>query len=167
MVSRDANPQDAPALVALFQQVFHETFGHLYRTADIEAFLAKHGEAQWSEQLADPEISIRLVEDGGACAGYSKVGPLRLPAQPSGPAIELRQLYVAKAWHGTSVGRDLMDWTIAEARRRGAAELYLSVFTENPRARRFYERYGFEEVGPYKFMVGDQADDDIILRLHL
>jgi hypothetical protein len=38
---------------------------------------------------------------------------------------------------------------------------------ENPRARRFYARHGFEEVAPYHFMVGDQADEDILCRARL
>ena len=37
-----------------------------------------------------------------------------------------------------------MDWALDEARRRGARQLYLSVFIDNHRARRFYERYGFD-----------------------
>ena len=44
-----------------------------------------------------------------------------------------------------------MDWAFDEARRRGAEELYLTVFIENHRARRFYDRYGFEAVGPLRF----------------
>jgi RimJ/RimL family protein N-acetyltransferase len=41
------------------------------------------------------------------------------------------------------------------------------VYTDNPRARRVYERFGFELVGPYAFMVGNQADEDIIMRKRL
>ncbi len=41
------------------------------------------------------------------------------------------------------------------------------MFTDNVRARRFYERYGFEAVGRYNFMVGTHADEDIIMRLKL
>ena len=57
--------------------------------------------------------------------------------------------------------------TVAEARARGFDELYLTVWIENHRARRFYERNGVVEVGRYAFVVGDQVDDDRILRLTL
>jgi ribosomal protein S18 acetylase RimI-like enzyme len=57
-----------------------------------------------------------------------------------------------------------MQWVLKEAARRGAQELVLSVFVDNHRARRFYERYGFEAVGRYDFMVGTHADEDLILR---
>jgi RimJ/RimL family protein N-acetyltransferase len=60
-----------------------------------------------------------------------------------------------------------MDWVLAEARRQGAEQLYLSVFTDNIRAQRFYARYGFEPVGTYAFMVGTHADEDIIMRARL
>src|SRR3546814_18027384 len=60
-----------------------------------------------------------------------------------------------------------MDWAIDRARRRRADYLYLSVFTENERARRFYEKYGFETEGTYAFMVGNHADEDIVMRLTL
>ena len=57
-----------------------------------------------------------------------------------------------------------MDWALEEAARRGAEEMYLTVYVDNLRARRFYDRYGFESVGRYDFMVGKQADEDIIMR---
>jgi ribosomal protein S18 acetylase RimI-like enzyme len=69
-----------------------------------------------------------------------------------------------KKAHGTGVAQRLMEWLLEEATRRGAQELVLSVYVDNHRARRFYERYGFEAVGKYDFMVGSQADEDLILR---
>jgi GNAT superfamily N-acetyltransferase len=93
-----------------------------------------------------------------------KLGPMKLPIEADRPALLLDQLYVLSAHHGSGIARALMDWTIDEARRRGAEELYLTVFTENHRARGFYDRYGFEPVGRYDFMVGSHADEDIIMR---
>jgi ribosomal protein S18 acetylase RimI-like enzyme len=60
-----------------------------------------------------------------------------------------------------------MDWVLGEARARRAPELYLSVYIDNHRARRFYDRYGFEPVGRYDFMVGNHADEDILMRLRV
>ena len=164
---RMAEPDDAERLVALFHDCFRDTFGHLYKPEDLALFLDGHTPGHWREQLESDDFAVRLVEDGDVLAGFIKLGPLRLPVEPVGKAVELRQLYLLKPWHGSGAAAALMDWVMAEARRRGADELYLSVFTQNHRARRFYARYGFEVVGPYAFMVGNQADEDIIMQLAL
>ena len=57
-----------------------------------------------------------------------------------------------------------MQRALAAAEERGARHMQLSVYVDNHRARRFYERYGFEPVGRYDFMVGSHADDDLVLR---
>ena len=164
---RMAEPDDAERLIALFHDCFRDTFGHMYEPRDLAMFLDGHTPEHWRDQLESADFAVRLVEDGDVLAGFIKLGPLRLPVEPRGKAVELRQLYVLGPWQGSGAARELMDWLMAEARRRGAAELYLSVFTGNHRARRFYARYGFEDVGPYAFMVGNQADEDIIMRLAL
>jgi len=164
---RDAVLDDAPAIGDLFRRGFIDTFGHLYDPADLAAFFAKFSGAAWRAELADPDFAFRLAEDEGDLAGFAKISSVTLPVEPEGPAAELRQLYVLQRWQGGGIAQALMEWVLAEARRRGAGELYLSVFTENHRARSFYARYGFEAVGPYAFMVGNQADEDIIMRLKL
>jgi ribosomal protein S18 acetylase RimI-like enzyme len=60
-----------------------------------------------------------------------------------------------------------MDWAIATAREQGAQDLYLSVFIENERAKRFYVRLGFERIGTYAFPVGHHVDEDDLMRLAL
>ena len=164
---RDAVPEDAGTLTHLFARIFDDTFGHLYDPADYDAFMEDHSVSNWHERLEDEEFAVHIAEDDERAVGYSKLGSFMLPVATQKPAVTLHQLYVSKEYHGQGIADRLMDWTIVEARRRGAEELYLTVFTENMRARRFYERYGFEEVGPYKFMVGNQADEDIIMRLAL
>jgi GNAT superfamily N-acetyltransferase len=164
---RNGLPSDAAALGALFDTSFTDTFGHLYAAEDLAQFLSGFSVGAWARELADPAFAFRVAEADGALAGYAKLGTVSLPVTPAGPAVELRQLYLGKAWHGAGVAQALMDWVLAEARGRGATELYLSVFTGNHRARRFYARYGFEEVGAYVFMVGNHADDDIIMKVGL
>jgi len=164
---RDARPEDAAALAELGRRTFTETFGHLYTPENLAAFLVNHVEERWAEELASPEFSVRVAEAEDELVAYAKIGPPTLPFEPRGPSTELRQFYILKPWHGTGMAEELMEWAIAEARRRGAEDLYLSVFVDNHRARRFYDRYGFEFVGLYAFMVGTHADEDHVLRLRL
>lgn len=164
---RDAGPGDAERLTALFADCFTATFGHLYDPTDLAAFLAVADEAAWRRELADAAYRVRLAETDGAAIGYAKLGPPKLPFTPRGPSAELRQLYVRDRWHGQGVAPVLMRWAIAAARLAGAADLYLSVFVDNARAKRFYARYGFERVGTYAFMVGRHADEDDLMQLAL
>jgi diamine N-acetyltransferase len=164
---RDAGPEDAATLAAIGRDSFTETFGHLYTPENLAAFLTNHSEESWGAELADPRFAVRIGEVGGQAAAYAKLAPPALPFKTEGPAIELRQFYVLKPWHGAGLAAELMEWVQAEARARGAREVQLSVFTDNVRARRFYERFGFEYVGRYPFMVGTHADEDLIMRLKL
>jgi GNAT superfamily N-acetyltransferase len=163
---RDAGPDDAALIAPLARETFSETFGHLYKPDDLAAFLDGHTVQAYLDEIQG-DFALRLAFDGGAPAGFAKVGPPSLPFDPIGPSAELRQLYVLRPWHGSGIAQALMNWAIGEARRRGAEHLYLSVFTDNHRARRFYARYGFVEVGPYAFKVGNHVDEDIVMHLDL
>ncbi|HLO21055.1 MAG TPA: GNAT family N-acetyltransferase [Sphingomicrobium sp.] len=164
---RDARISDGAKLDRLFDTIFCDTFAHLYRPQDLETFLSSFGVADWEAELESPAYAFRIAEAGGVPVGYLKLGPFKLPIEPGGPALLLDQLYILKEHHGTGIAHALMDWAIDEARRRGAGELYLTVYIDNRRARRFYDRYGFEDVGRYAFMVGEQADEDVIMRKRL
>jgi len=165
---RDASTADAVALDRIFDTSFCDTFAHIYRREDLELFLLTFGIGDWEAQLVDPAFAFCIAEVDGEPVGYVKLGPLlKLPVDPDGPAILLDQLYIIKEHHGAGIAQDLMDWALGEANKRGAEEMYLTVFVDNHRARRFYDRYGFEAVGRYDFMVGNHADEDIIMRKRL
>jgi ribosomal protein S18 acetylase RimI-like enzyme len=164
MKHRDATAADLPAIDRLFRQTFCDTFAHLYRAEDLAAFLGEFTPEAWAEEFNDPGYRFRVAESDGEVVGYVKLGPSALPIETDKRAIELRQIYVDKAHHGSGIAAALTDWAIEEGRRQGFEELYLTVYVENQRARRFYDRYGFEAVGRYDFMVGNQADEDFIMR---
>ena len=165
---RDAVPGEGAVLGGIARATFIETFAPLYSLANLEGFLATTSDAAYAAELADPAVEVRFACVGGSPIGFCKVGPLKLPAPDAAAgAVELRQLYVFKPWQGAGIAAVLTLWAIERARARGAPELWLSVFTDNPRARKFYARHGFEEVAPYAFMVGDQADEDILCRVRL
>ena len=164
---RTATVRDAESLSALGTATFIDTFGHLYQPGDLAIFLENHSPGTWMRELADTAFAIRVAEIDGRLVGYAKLGPPHLPFEPRGEAAELRQLYVVEEMKGQGIAHALIEWVIERARERRADHLYLSVFTDNHRARRFYEKFGFEPEGTYAFMVGTHADEDIVMRLAL
>ena len=165
--TRDACEGDLLAIDRIYRTSFVDTFGELYAADDLATFLAQFTPQAWRSEFDDPRYAFRIAERDGQPVGFAKLGPLKLPVEAQGEAAELHQFYLLRDAHGSGLAAQLMEWTIETARRRRARELFLSVFTENHRARRFYRRYGLEDVGPYHFMVGNQADEDIIMRLAL
>lgn len=165
---RDATPADGAVLGGIARATFIDTFGTLYKLEDLATFLAQGSDAAYAAELADPDIEVRFAETGGTPIGFCKVSSLKLPAPDPAPgAMELRQLYIYKPWQGLGIADVLTRWAMERARARGAPEIWLSVFTDNAKARRFYARHGFAEICPYHFMVGDQADEDILCRATL
>ncbi|KAB7648028.1 GNAT family N-acetyltransferase [Polymorphobacter fuscus] len=165
---RDGMPGDGAVLGGIARATFIETFGALYALEDLAAFLAQGSDAAYEAELADPDIAVRFALAAGIPVGFCKIGGLQLPAPTDDTgAIEVRQLYIFKPWQGVGIADVLTRWAIDTARGRGARQLWLSVFTGNPRARRFYARHDFVEVTPYRFMVGNQADEDILCRRDL
>ncbi|WP_343526553.1 GNAT family N-acetyltransferase [Sphingomonas sp.] len=168
IVYRDAVAGDGGALAAMARAAFTDTFGHLYPAADLDAFLAEaFGPEGLPSQIGHPDFTIRLATKGDAIIGFAKIGPVGFPGEWPEDAVELYQLYVASSHLGAGVGPALMDWTIATARARGARTLILSVYVDNHRAKAFYARYGFVDIGRYDFPVGDTIDEDRLMSLSL
>lgn len=167
MIYRDASAADLPAIDRLFRESFVATFGHLYRAEDLADFLAMFTPQTWAGEFSEGGLTFRLAEDADGLAGFAKISNLTLPAQTSARTTELRQLYLYERAKGSGAAQALMDWAVASARARGSEELWLSVYVDNHRAKRFYARNGFEDQGPYSFMVGTHADEDRLMRLAL
>lgn len=167
---RDAVTADGPQLAQMARRCFTETFGTLYRQSDLADFLDRaFGADGLPSQIDDPAFTIRLALDGDRIVGFAKLGPnaLPFPQAEDANAVELYQLYVLGDQHGAGVGPALLEWAIDQARAQRADTLALSVYVDNHRAKRFYARYGFVDVGRYDFPVGETIDHDRLMVLAL
>ncbi|MGL6043989.1 MAG: GNAT family N-acetyltransferase [Sandaracinobacteroides sp.] len=164
---RRATAADAPAVRALFCASFTATFGHLYPPDELAEWLEGCPEQRFKEECTEPDFAVMLGEQGGRLMGYCTLGTQDLEFPLAQPSWVLRQLYLDAPAKGSGLADALLEWAIAETRARGLANVYLTVWVGNRRARRFYERHGFREVGSYKFKVGSTIDDDRILHLSL
>ena len=164
-VVRQAIADDADLLAELGARTFCETFAAHNSAEDIAVYLASaFGPALQAIELADPASLFLIAEVDGIAAGYAKLKPGDPPPgvtdeQP----VELVRLYVAQEWLGRSVGAALMQACIDEARQKGYHTVWLGVWEHNDRARAFYRKWKFREVGTHIFQLGGDAQTDILM----
>lgn len=156
---------DAAALAELAARTFRETFAADNRPQDIALHTAQaYGRPQQQRELIDREIVTLLVEVDGHLAGYAQLRSGAPPPCVTGEEpVELWRFYIAQPWHGRGVAQALMRRVESEAHRRGGRTLWLGVWERNARAKAFYHRNGFMDVGSHVFMVGTDAQTDRIL----
>jgi len=159
----------AAPLSELGAATFTESFGHLYAEADLNYFIQKnHSVAAYRDVISDPGHYVWIAELGNDLLGYLVLAPDDLPSDPPViNSVELVRLYVRTAHHGQGIGQNLMDAAVPIAREVGFENMVLSVWSENYDGHRFYKRNGFEKIGEYQFPVGNQLDDEWIMRKRL
>ncbi|MDV3467832.1 GNAT family N-acetyltransferase [Stenotrophomonas sp. C3(2023)] len=163
---RRATVEDAPTLSALAARTFTETFGHLYRSEDLQHFLQTSYDVQRQRViLQHPDYAVWLLELDGVAIGHAAAGPCGLPhPQAQASDGELKRLYLVKAQQSCGWGSRLLETALAWLERDGPRTLWLGVWSANFGAQRFYARYGFEKVGEYLFPVGESKDLEFIMR---
>ena len=136
MILRPATLADAPTLADLGRSSFCAAFAHLYRSEDLNAFLAQaYAVDTIAREIADPGVTYCLTEDapGSGLTGYCK---LRYPSDytaysDAADPIALCQLYTDAARTGEGIGAALMDWALDLAQQQGHDAVQLSVWSEN------------------------------------
>lgn len=154
-------------LATFARDSYVHTFGHLYAQTDLDTFLDRAYDPDGlAKEAAQPGYAYRIAHDAQGIAGYIKIGPLGLPVDPDLVAgrrvFELKQLYLRPDHFGSGLAQQLMRWAWSAYAQRGVERLFLSVYSDNPRAQRFYARYGFKRCGRYHFMVGNHADEEYL-----
>jgi ribosomal protein S18 acetylase RimI-like enzyme len=90
------------------------------------------------------EVSdVIVAETRTGVVGYAHV-VRHMSIKANAHVLHLNSLAVAPSARGLGLGDQLVEATIAEARRRGARKSGLRVLSNNPRAIHIYEKHGFE-----------------------
>jgi ribosomal protein S18 acetylase RimI-like enzyme len=162
---RPAALSDAEVLAELARRTFHDTFALTNDPTDMALHLSRaFGIDQQTRELTDRDIAPLLVEDGGEAIAYAQLRAGHVPeCVTDTKAIELWRFYVSREWHGRGVAQPLMDRVRTAARERGAKTLWLGVWERNDRARAFYEKCGFANVGEHIFLFGTDPQTDMVM----
>ncbi|GHA69514.1 GNAT family N-acetyltransferase [Pontibacter akesuensis] len=166
---RAGTAADAALLADLGWRTFEETFSESNDPADMAAFkYTMYSPALQAAELADPETEFVLVEASGEAIAYMKLYKGEAPMEIKGnKPLQVSRLYIAAAWLGRGLGDQLMQKALAKAATEGFDVVWLTVWEHNERAKRFYHKYGFREMGELEFILGQDVQRDLYMQLEV
>lgn len=160
---------DLEVLQEICRTTFSETFAAVNTAENMARYLSEvFSTDKLTSEILNPESEFYLAWRGLKPVGYLKVnsGAAQTELQDSN-SQEIERIYVLRAFHGEKVGPLLMEKALHLARERKAAYVWLGVWENNHRALHFYRKNGFTEFGKHTFILGNDGQTDILMKLQL
>jgi ribosomal protein S18 acetylase RimI-like enzyme len=166
---RLATSEDTSLLADLGARAFAVAFEKDNTPEDMAVYLeANFSHEKIADELADANSTFFIAEVEQQACGYAKLREGELPESVSNSnTIELERLYTLPEYFGKGVGEKLMRACFAEAKQSGFEAVWLGVWEHNLRARAFYRKLGFREVGDKIFQLGSDAQTDKVMECDL
>jgi GNAT superfamily N-acetyltransferase len=166
---RKASAGDAGTLARLSYQTFVETFADKNSEENMKEYLSKNcTEEVITDELKDPKSTFFIAEWGGEPVGFAKLRRNEMPdATKNTRALEIQRLYVTKQMIGKKVGKVLMETCMESAQHYNCNVIWLGVWEHNHPAIAFYKHFGFETFGSHVFVVGQDAQTDLLMKKNI
>ncbi|MBL7692040.1 MAG: GNAT family N-acetyltransferase [Flavipsychrobacter sp.] len=160
---------EAVALQTISRHTFKEAFAGDNDAQNMEQYLTENLSIErLTFELHAPCSEFYFAEVAGTSIGYLKVNYGTCQTEPQGEnSLEVERIYITKEHHGKGVAQSLFQKAIDIATSRNARNIWLGVWEHNHRALAFYRKYGFVEFGRHVFMLGTDAQTDIMMRWEL
>lgn len=155
------------------QEIGRTTFLHTFSTTDSEENMKIYLQSAFSTEkltaeLQNPQSEFYFATLDEHVIGYLKinVGNAQTEIQHQN-ALEIERIYVMGEFHGKKVGQLLFEKALALAKQKKVDFIWLGVWEENHRALQFYTKNGFTAFDSHIFLMGDEEQTDIMMKLKL
>jgi ribosomal protein S18 acetylase RimI-like enzyme len=157
-------------LSKLGSETFSETFAQHNNPADFNEYLQKSfNPVQIEKEIREPGSLFILAKVDEEIAGYARLRESDELEQtfPEKRTIELQRIYSHSSFMGKGVGKALLLHCLDVAKERGCDILWLGVWEHNHNAIQFYKHFGFKAFDSHVFMLGSEAQTDILMKKNL
>ncbi|HYE76157.1 MAG TPA: GNAT family N-acetyltransferase [Blastocatellia bacterium] len=163
IIIRCATVDDAMRLTELAARTFWDTFAVYNKAEDMQAYMSSaFTVTQIASEIADRLAKFFVAEINGELTGYAKLFAGEVPECITGTRpIELARLYVSQNYLGRGLGQKLLQACFDDAIKSGCQTMFLGVWEHNERAKAFYRKHGFREVGSHPFILGEDHQTDL------
>ena len=163
---RQAKLPDAALIADLSRSTFFDTFSPFNTEENMKLFMdTQFTRGQLMAELLLPLNHFFIAYVDNEVAGYVRLRENNNPPELAGEeTLEVARLYAVKEQIGKGVGEALMQLSIDLAMQLNKQTLWLGVWTENARAIKFYHRWGFVKFADHVFMLGNDAQQDWLMK---
>jgi ribosomal protein S18 acetylase RimI-like enzyme len=162
-----------PSEIIDLQKISKETFVEAFSNENSEENMQKYLEEnlsiqQLTNELLNSESSFYFARINEKIIGYLKINFGKAQTDfKEDDSIEIERVYVSEEFQGKNVGQNLLNKAIEICIEKNAQSLWLGVWERNYKAIRFYQKNGFVEFGKHPFILGDDIQTDILMKLKL
>ena len=169
MKIRKINIDDLEALRNLSIQTFKETFEEVNTEEDMQKYLDENLSIEkLKTELENLNSEFYFAENNGEILGYLKLNFKDAQTEKvEENHFEIERIYVLKAFLGQKIGQILFDKAIEIGREKNLEYVWLGVWEENHRAIRFYGKNGFEIFGKHDFVLGEDVQTDLLMKMKI
>jgi ribosomal protein S18 acetylase RimI-like enzyme len=116
-------------------------------------------------QVNEPGNIFLLAYQQNELTGYVRLLESHNPPELGEiDGIEISRIYVDNKITSKGIGSELMQKCFDVAQEKYKKVIWLGVWEHNARAIAFYKKWGFEIFGDHIFMLGDDAQTDILMK---
>ena len=160
---------DVDNLALISYKTFHESFAKYNTEEDMRLYMDEHINPQkLASEISNPESEFYLAEKDHQVIGYLKInfGTAQNDLNDK-HSLEIERIYISNEFYGKGYGQLLFDKAIAVAKSHNLDYIWLGVWENNTKAIHFYIRNGMVKFGQHPFMLGNDRQTDILMKLDL
>jgi ribosomal protein S18 acetylase RimI-like enzyme len=153
------------------QEISRQTFVETFAAVNTEENMLKYLEEAFSTEkltaeLNDPNSEFLFAMRNDEVAGYLKInyGASQTDVKDD-QSLEIERIYVLEKFKGNGIGKRLYTLATEIALGKNLEYIWLGVWEENHNAIRFYRKLGIVEFGNHAFLLGDDEQTDIMMRI--
>lgn len=161
--------EDLLVLEKIGKRTFYETFADSNTHEDMQKYLNESFSLnKLTNELTNTQSEFYLAILDNAVIGYMKlnIGQAQTEIKDN-HALEIERIYVLKDFHGQQIGQVLYTTALQVAVKMNVDYLWLGVWEKNTRAINFYKKNGFLEFDKHLFLLGNDKQTDILMRLQI
>lgn len=145
---------------------FLDTYGAVNTKENMDNYLEKSFSMdQLKQDLQNPLSLFYFARIDNTPVGYIKLNLAGAQTELNDPgSVEIERIYVLKSHQGKKIGRALIEKTLEVAAGRNLNHVWLGVWEKNPKAIEFYKKNGFVASETHTFYLGDDPQNDVIMK---